>query len=205
MSAISFDFLVLIDTNVILFQYSTSQIFPLYITRQSIAPGENLTRVLVWPQTYFTIGGVAVPAGTYYMAGLFAGLEGDTTVKLQTYPLTFNIGVPALSYTLTITATVGGTTAPAPGTYSYTALSLVEVTPVPEVGYSFDHWELDSVNVGSANPYLVLMYPNHTLEAIFSMTIVKFLRGPYNAECGIEYWIVTLPGKRPIRIVSNYW
>jgi hypothetical protein len=160
MSAISFDFWILNDMNIIIFQYSTSAIFPLYIIWQSIAPGRNLTRVLVWPQTYYTIDGAAVPAGTYYMVGQFGGL--------QTYPLTFNIGVPALSYTLTITAAVGGTAAPASGTYSYIAYSLVQVTTVPEVGYSFDYWELDTINVGSVKPYTVLMNENHTLKAVFS-------------------------------------
>jgi PKD repeat protein len=35
--------------------------------------------------------------------------------------------------------------------------------------YLFDHWELDSVNVGSANPYSVYMDKDHTLKAVFSL------------------------------------
>jgi hypothetical protein len=69
---------------------------------------------------------------------------------------------------LTITATVGGTTDPVPGTYSYIANSTVQVTAIPDASYSFDHWELDDVNVGSANPYTVYMDKDHTLKAIFS-------------------------------------
>ncbi|MBT0160806.1 PKD domain-containing protein [Candidatus Bathyarchaeota archaeon A05DMB-2] len=82
---------------------------------------------------------------------------------------TWVIGPPPPTYSLTITTTVGGTTDPAPGTYSYTASSTVEVTAIPEANYLFDYWELDSVNVGSANPYTVLMDKDHTLKAVFSL------------------------------------
>jgi hypothetical protein len=75
---------------------------------------------------------------------------------------------PSPTYSLTITTTVGGTTDPAPGTYSYTANSTVQVTAIPDANYLFDHWELDTVNVGSANPYTVLMDNNHTLKAVFT-------------------------------------
>jgi parallel beta-helix repeat protein len=86
------------------------------------------------------------------------------------YPLMSTYGAPPLpTYTLTITTTVGGTTDPAPGTYSYTANSTVQVTAIPEANYLFDYWELDGVNVGSANPYSVLMDKNHTLKAVFSL------------------------------------
>jgi parallel beta-helix repeat protein len=86
------------------------------------------------------------------------------------YPLMNPYGTPPpLTYNLTITATVGGTTDPAPGTYSYTANSQVQVTAILNTTtYLFDHWELDSINVGSANPYAVLMDKNHTLKAVFS-------------------------------------
>jgi hypothetical protein len=63
---------------------------------------------------------------------------------------------------------VGGTTDPAPGTYSYTANSSVQVTAIPNADYAFDHWELDTINVGSANAYTVLMDNNHTLKAVFA-------------------------------------
>jgi hypothetical protein len=75
---------------------------------------------------------------------------------------------PPPTYSLTITTTVGGTTDPAPGTYTYTANSPVQVTAIPNADYIFDHWELDTVNIGSANPYTVLMDNNHTLRAVFT-------------------------------------
>jgi hypothetical protein len=81
---------------------------------------------------------------------------------------TWVIAPPPPTYNLTIITTVGGTTDPAPGTYSYTANSSVQVTAIPNADYVFDHWELDTVNVGSANPYTVLMDNNHTLKAVFA-------------------------------------
>ncbi|MEM3700708.1 MAG: hypothetical protein QXL57_07590 [Candidatus Bathyarchaeia archaeon] len=73
-------------------------------------------------------------------------------------------------YTLTITATVGGTTNPAPGTYTYSAGQTVQVRAIPSENYTFDHWELDGVNVGSTNPFSVLMNQNHNLKAVFVST-----------------------------------
>jgi parallel beta-helix repeat protein len=85
------------------------------------------------------------------------------------YPLMSPYGAPPPpTYALTITTTIGGKTDPASGTYSYTENSSVQVTAIPEAGYVFDYWKLDDVNVGSANPYTVLMEKNHTLKAVFS-------------------------------------
>jgi hypothetical protein len=70
-------------------------------------------------------------------------------------------------YTLTIVTTAGGTTDPAPGAYQYGFGTVVSVQANPGLGYQFDHWELDTVNVGSANPYSVTMDQNHTLKAFF--------------------------------------
>lgn len=86
----------------------------------------------------------------------------------STYEIVITSEIPPPTYTLTITTTVGGTTNPATGAYSYTANSVVHVLGIPNANYLFDHWELDSVNVGSANPYTVIMDKDHTLKAVFS-------------------------------------
>jgi len=71
-------------------------------------------------------------------------------------------------YTLTITTTTpGGTTNPSPGTNTYWDGTSVSVTALPDVCCLFDHWELDGDDVGSANPYSVLMDDDHTLHAVF--------------------------------------
>jgi hypothetical protein len=83
--------------------------------------------------------------------------NGATFGDLTIYPL----------YTLTITTTAGGTTNPAPGSHQYPYNTLVSVMATPNAMHEFDHWELDTVDVGTDNPYQVLMNSNHTLEAIF--------------------------------------
>jgi hypothetical protein len=73
-----------------------------------------------------------------------------------------------ITYTLTIITTEGGTTNPAPGNYTYSANTTVQVTAIPNANYIFDHWELDDVDVGSANSYSLIMDKNHVLKAVFS-------------------------------------
>jgi hypothetical protein len=79
-------------------------------------------------------------------------------------------GLPPPTFTLTIAASAGGSTNPAPGLYSYSQGSIVSVQANPNIGYYLDHWELDTANVGSANPYSVTMDGNHTLNALFQST-----------------------------------
>lgn len=83
------------------------------------------------------------------------------------YPL-MNPWTPPLppTYSLTVTTTVGGTTDPAPGTYNYTAGTKLNVTAIPDVGYSFNCWLLDG-EVRTENPITIVMDSNHTLEAHF--------------------------------------
>jgi hypothetical protein len=70
-------------------------------------------------------------------------------------------------YYLTIETTLGGATVPAPGTYPYSYGIVVSVQANPNPGYLFDRWELDTVPVGSTNPYSVTMDQNHTIKAFF--------------------------------------
>jgi len=85
---------------------------------------------------------------------------------------------PPPTYTLTIIATAGGTTSPNPGTYTYTAGSMVQVTAIPEAGYSFSYWLLDD-NVRTENPITVIMDSNHTLEAYFVDDIPPEISDPW--------------------------
>lgn len=71
------------------------------------------------------------------------------------------------SYTLTITATAGGTTNPSPGNYTYLAGTVVDVSATPDTDYLFDHWELDGTNVGATDSINVTMDQNHSLHAVF--------------------------------------
>jgi len=76
-------------------------------------------------------------------------------------------------YTLTISVNdpTMGTTNPAPGVYlnAYGWGEVQSVLAIKNPGYVLDHWELDTVNVGSTNPYSVTMDMNHTLKAVFKV------------------------------------
>ena len=103
------------------------------------------------------------------------------------YPLMNPYGAPPPpTYALTITTTVGGTTTPAPGIYSYTANSQVQVTAIPNTDYLFEYWELDGTNVGPANPYTVAMNKNHTVKAIFSHLKPSVPVGGYSFPIGVQ-------------------
>ncbi|UCD96693.1 MAG: hypothetical protein JSV35_01170 [Candidatus Bathyarchaeota archaeon] len=70
-------------------------------------------------------------------------------------------------FELVIAVDGSGSTSPAPGTYMYEVDTIVPVDALPAAGWMLDHWELDSVDVGAADPYEVTMDANHTLTAFF--------------------------------------
>jgi hypothetical protein len=73
----------------------------------------------------------------------------------------------SLYYTLTISASSGGTTDPSPGTYSCDLGTVVSVEATPYSNYEFDYWVLDSANAESQNPISITMDTDHTLHAVF--------------------------------------
>ncbi len=85
-------------------------------------------------------------------------------------------GQPSTYYTLSISSTAGGSTVPS-GNQQYVAGSNASITAYPNGGYQFDHWELDSSNVGSSNPITVTMDGNHTLLAVFTSSTYIFQNG----------------------------
>ncbi len=72
-------------------------------------------------------------------------------------------------YTLTILPSEGASTNPVAGTYSYPSQTLVPVTANFSSGYEFAYWLLDSESE-AANPVVVNMNQNHTLQAVASKT-----------------------------------
>ena len=77
------------------------------------------------------------------------------------------VETPPVQYELTIGITGSGTTNPVVGSYLYDEGTNVPVTAIPASGWIFDHWLLDSVDVGAANPYSVIMDADHALTAVF--------------------------------------
>jgi len=74
---------------------------------------------------------------------------------------------PAPDPRLTISASDGGTTSPAPETYIYSYGSSVTVTAIPDSGYVLYRWLLDGQVAGVYNTITVTMNSDHTLEACF--------------------------------------
>jgi parallel beta-helix repeat protein len=98
------------------------------------------------------------------------------------------------TYTLTITATPGGTTIPPPDTYTYFHGHNVHVQATPYSGWYLDHWELDGVNVGSVNPIIVKMDGNHTLLAIFKYAVtIKAFDVTEGLDVNVDIWMDGYP------------
>jgi subtilisin family serine protease len=95
---------------------------------------------------------------------------------------------------LTVAASIGGTTDPTTGNYTYTEGTTKQVTAKPNTNYLFDHWELDSANAGTTNPYTVTMSCNHTLNAVFrqlvyQLTISVGVGGTTNPTAGVYSYV----------------
>jgi len=134
-----------------------------------------------------------------YLSTSIPDSEGNVSVPLLFHSDSFGIleisdiqiFVEIPRYQLTITTTAGGTTVPAPGTYTVGAC--VRVTAIPKAGYQLDHWSLDGSPSGSANPISVLMDSNHTLEVVFAYVGGIYIR----ADGSID------PPDVPISTVNN--
>ncbi|MCP8305128.1 MAG: hypothetical protein H3Z50_06675, partial [archaeon] len=72
-----------------------------------------------------------------------------------------------MEYTLTILDSVGGTTDPNTGSYTYEENTEVTVTTIPDSDYSFDYWELNG-EIYTQNPVTITMASDITLHAIFA-------------------------------------
>jgi len=119
----------------------------------------------------FDLSAEIIPKGS--CLGFVIAVGPDSNVKLffdsTLHPSYLRIppSTEVLNYNLTIMTTTGGTTTPSPGTHTYITGTEATVTAIPEAGYSFDHWELDGISIGSDNPVDVPMDNNHTLAAVF--------------------------------------
>jgi len=122
------------------------------------------------------------------VAWFFSVPEGEPFVIRVTHPLyesymqeaiigsgtyTYNIflipkAVPKpKTYTLTVQASAGGTTVPAAGTMSLTEGAVQGVMATPASGYSFVRWLVNGVDAGSANPIVITMDGDKTVQPVF--------------------------------------
>jgi len=164
-----------------------------FANSSAILMNQNRTALAVWnTQYYLTVdtsptGLVTIPGGWYNQCANTTLTAPAVTGYALVYwdvdgvsqgngnnPITVGMCGPhtatahySPTYTLQIVAGPGGSTNPIPGTYNPIVGSTVQVTAVPSAKYGLDYWKLDGTNVGSSNPYNVLMNENHTLEAVF--------------------------------------
>lgn len=76
---------------------------------------------------------------------------------------------PPVKYNLAISTTAGGTTNPAPGSYTYDEGATVTVKATPETGYRFGNWEVNGGISAVRTPEITLtMDRDYTLVAVFS-------------------------------------
>jgi hypothetical protein len=66
----------------------------------------------------------------------------------------------------TVDVKVGGAIQTAP--YVFSNGTVIQVMGTPNAGYTFSNWTLDGANVGSANPYSIIMNNNRTVTANFA-------------------------------------
>jgi hypothetical protein len=75
-----------------------------------------------------------------------------------------------VKFRITVNATLGGSTSPAPGIYEYESGTTITVTATPLPGYSFDCWVYNSKKVGTwydANPLSITVSEEADLTAYF--------------------------------------
>jgi hypothetical protein len=191
---------------------------PLYALNITATAGGTTTPV---PGVYVYVNGTVVPvtatANPWYQLDYWV-LDGVNVGSANPYSVTMNqnhtleaVFVPL--YALNITATAGGTTTPAPGVHVYVNGTVVPVMANANAGYQFDYWVLDSVNVGSANPYSVTMLANHTLNAVFvplyNLTIIITGGGSTAPAAGIHTYAsgtnVSVTATANVGYVFDHW
>jgi hypothetical protein len=167
-------FLAVNDSYVWSYAGTVSVVVPTFTLSISSSPGGTTSPA---PAAYrYTVGTqvavTAIPAtcyglGYWLLDGANSGSSNPITVTMNadhTLQSVFSLQ----QFTLTISATTGGTTDPMPGTYSLFCGSNVSVTATPFTNYQFDYWSFAGVNVGSNNPISITVNADGGLVAVFS-------------------------------------
>jgi len=102
---------------------------------------------------------------------------------------------PPSSYTLTISCTSGGITDPSPGTYNYTAGSVVTITASPYSDYTFTKWIIDKQD-GPTTPSLTLTIDkSYNVEAVFTLvpkptiSVLTLLKFPPSENVNVTVYV----------------
>jgi len=104
-------------------------------------------------------------------------LGGITAVGLGLF-LQLSKAVQPAETLLTIAAGEGGTTDPAPGTYTHRPTDTVQITAIPNAGYYVLGWTVDGVSKGSENTIYISMATSHNVAVAFTTTQPPPIRIP---------------------------
>ncbi|MGD2245199.1 MAG: hypothetical protein PVI11_01500 [Candidatus Aminicenantes bacterium] len=81
-----------------------------------------------------------------------------------------------LTYTMTILVNEGGTTQPAPGSYTHIYGTEIEIRALPDEGYDFSRWSGDVFSgLEKVNPVLVIMDSDRSITAQFEKQKLCFI------------------------------
>lgn len=157
----------------------------------------------IWLQDPTPVGVSGVYPDNATIAPITQTTNAATFGDLTFYPL----------YNLTMVAGTGGTTNPSPGLHQYPYKTVVSATATADAWYEFDHWELDGINVGVANPYSVTMDQNHTLNAVFlplyALNITTTTGGSTNPVPGVHVYqtgtVVPVSATSSAGYVFDHW
>jgi len=108
---------------------------------------------------------VSVAATLYLVSTPDLGAQVTGTVSIS---MGSNATSSTYDLTISVSPSSAGSTSPSVGVHSYAPGTPVSVTATASGGYTFGHWTLDGVNVGSAIPYTVIMSAAHALTAVFA-------------------------------------
>jgi outer membrane protein assembly factor BamB len=153
-------------------------------------------------QTYLSGTNVTIsanPAQGWQIVSISYGYTNNTIITMNgnlTVVVNFTIQsvyVPPITPPITPTTvtlniappSVGGTTTPANGSYTYNTNVLVQVTATPNPGYCFAYWIVDNNPQGSNSTLTLNMTSNHTVQAIFAnntytLTVITQGQGTVN-------------------------
>jgi len=161
------------NTTVTAYYVQTTQTYTLTI---SVEPaGGGTTNPPPGQHTYYegtTVTVTATPASGYkfdhWELDGQVRTENPTTITMdKDYTLTaYFTPVPTHTLTIAVNDPSMGTTNPTPGTYTYNEGSTVKVQAIPNTGYRFKNWTLDTTS-STENPITVYMDKDYTLTAYF--------------------------------------
>jgi len=86
-------------------------------------------------------------------------------ISISPQPSDATVTFLCLGYTLTISATTGGTTDPSPGTYTHDSGTEVTIQAIANSGYNFVGWDGDAS--GTTNPIAITMDSDKSVSANF--------------------------------------